>query len=84
MFFFDGEKIQALAEDRGHNLALAQAIKSLLGLNIVEQLQTDLSIYRRRQGKRGTLDSAEREIERLEDDLTQVKADLKRLGEQQA
>ncbi|MFC1974764.1 DNA sulfur modification protein DndD [Chloroflexota bacterium] len=84
LFFFDGEKIQALAEGGANNLALAQATKALLGLNIVEQLETDLAIYRRRQQKRSDLDSAERQIELLEDELDQVKTSLQQIEAEQA
>ena len=34
LFFFDGEKIQQLAEDTTDQQTLAEAIKSLLGLDI--------------------------------------------------
>ena len=45
LFFFDGERIQQLAEDSSEEQTLADAIKSLLGLDVVERLQTDLGIY---------------------------------------
>ncbi len=50
LFFFDGEKIQEMADDDGTG-ALADSIKSLLGLDIVERLESDLSIYSSRQIK---------------------------------
>ena len=46
LFFFDGEKIADLAEDNT-NEALADAINRLLGLDIIERLRADLSIYLR-------------------------------------
>lgn len=46
LFFFDGEKIADLAEDET-NEALADAIKRLLGLDIVDRLRADLGIYLR-------------------------------------
>jgi DNA sulfur modification protein DndD len=46
LFFFDGEKIADLAEDEA-NEALADAIKRLLGLDIVDRLRADLGIYLR-------------------------------------
>jgi len=45
LFFFDGEKIQRLAEEESETEELASSIKSLLGLDIVERLQADLKIY---------------------------------------
>ncbi|MCX2982876.1 DNA sulfur modification protein DndD [Halieaceae bacterium IMCC14734] len=46
LFFFDGEKIADLAEDEG-NEALADAIKRLLGLDIIDRLRADLGVYLR-------------------------------------
>jgi DNA sulfur modification protein DndD len=45
LFFFDGEQIQTLADDSGDGQALCAAIKSLLGVDIVERLQADLRVY---------------------------------------
>ena len=39
------KKIQQLAEDASDQQTLAEAIKSLLGLDITERLQADLSLY---------------------------------------
>ena len=51
LFFFDGEKIQGLAEDASSPLFLADAIKSLLGVDLVDQLGSDLKIYLNRTRK---------------------------------
>ena len=45
LFFFDGEKIQRLAEEDSETEELARSIKSLLGLDMVERLQSDLKNY---------------------------------------
>lgn len=45
LYFFDGEKIQELAETEEDDSALAIAIRGLLGLEMVERLQSDLRIY---------------------------------------
>jgi DNA sulfur modification protein DndD len=44
LYFFDGEKIQHLAESND-DAALADAIKKLLGLELVDQLSKDLKVY---------------------------------------
>lgn len=49
LFFFDGEQIQALANETTEAEALADAIRGLLNLELVERLQSDLSTYLRRQ-----------------------------------
>ena len=51
LFFFDGEKIQGLAEDASSPVFLADAIKSLLGVDLVDQLGSDLKIYLNRRRK---------------------------------
>jgi DNA sulfur modification protein DndD len=48
LFFFDAERVQALAED-ADDLGLAQSIRELLGLELVEQLGADLGAYLDRQ-----------------------------------
>ncbi len=45
LYFFDGEKIQELAETEDDDLALAEAIRGLLGLDLVERLHGDLRVY---------------------------------------
>lgn len=68
LFFFDGEKISALAEDNG-DLALRDAIRKLLGLDIIERLNNDLGIYGRRHNRIGLPKEADDEIKRLEAQL---------------
>lgn len=49
LFFFDGEQIQALANENTEADALAEAIRGLVNLDLIERLQSDLSTYLRRQ-----------------------------------
>ena len=51
LFFFDGEQIQALAEDNLDELHLKDSFYSLLGLDLVRRLQSDLSIHLTRRVK---------------------------------
>ena len=51
LFFFDGEKIQRLAEG-APSAELSDSVRSLLGLNLVERLQADLDIYAARESRR--------------------------------
>lgn len=44
LFFFDGERIQALAEDES-GAQLRDAVRRLLGLDLIEQLQRDLGRF---------------------------------------
>lgn len=84
----DGEKIQQLAEDTTDQQALAEAVKSLLGVDIIERLQADLSIYRTRLSKpdRGNADASEirkfgRTIDRLQQKLSAARKERERLEE---
>src|SRR5205085_6834124 len=52
LFFFDAEKIRSLAEDESSSRALEAAIKSLLGLDIVERLIADSSVLQTRLARR--------------------------------
>lgn len=45
LFFFDGEQIQSLAKGKGENKYVINSINSLLGLDLVERLRSDLKIY---------------------------------------
>ena len=76
LFFFDGEKIQGLAEDASSHAFLADSIKSLLGVDLVERLHSDLKIYLNRSKKdtnseeiSQAINSAEKELGALETEL---------------
>lgn len=72
LFFFDGEKIQQLAEEASDQQALGEAIKSLLGLEIVEQLQTDLGIYLARLTKPSQDRKLTDEVEGLQQEIASI------------
>ena len=76
LFFFDGEKIQALAEDASSHAFLADSIKSLLGVDLVERLQSDLSIYLNRSKKETDSDRLAKEIDRIEQELRSLDGKL--------
>jgi len=73
LFFFDGEKIQALAEDESGTLQLADSFRSLVGLDLVDRLSGDLDFIVAQELRRaGTgklakeLASAQRTLRNLE------------------
>ncbi|MEO3470930.1 DNA sulfur modification protein DndD [Roseomonas sp. CAU 1739] len=45
LFFFDGEKIGELADGEEDNEQLAEAVRGLLGIELVGRLRTDLGLY---------------------------------------
>jgi DNA sulfur modification protein DndD len=71
LFFFDGEKIADLAEDATGYL-LGDAIKKLLGLDVIETLKADLSIFLRNAAKKNSPKETFQEITTLESELSDL------------
>ncbi len=65
LFFFDGEKIAALAEDSSGKV-LQTAVRRLLGLDVVSKLKDDLSIYLKRQDAKELGASHQEKLTQLE------------------
>lgn len=71
LFFFDGEKISELAEDKtGQTLQVA--VRRLLGLDLIEKLKNDLVIFLKRQAARKTEENYRAELELLEADSVRL------------
>lgn len=68
LFFFDSEKISELAEDTG-GYALGDAIKKLLGLDLIDTLGADLTVLLRNESKKTSTVETKKEIDRLEKEL---------------
>ncbi|MCW5841692.1 MAG: DNA sulfur modification protein DndD [Caldilinea sp.] len=78
LFFFDGEKINTLAEaGDGSDALLADTVKNLLGLHLVEQLDRDLDVYLTRQ-------TGIQELQQYQAELGQLSAELAQLEEERA
>ena len=45
LFFFDGEKIVKMTEDENEEIEIKSSFDSLLGLDVIEQLHSDLRIH---------------------------------------
>jgi len=45
LFFFDGEKISEIADGEAENEHLAEAVRGLLGIELVGRLRADLGLY---------------------------------------
>jgi DNA sulfur modification protein DndD len=72
LFFFDGEKIAELADD-DNGQALGDAIKKLLGLDVLDTLRADLGIYLRSiskekagKGNKAEMKKLQLQLEKLE------------------
>lgn len=73
LFFFDGEQIKELAEGGNAATILGTAISSLLGLDLVDRLDSDLRVFERRKKAEGLdpeaarlLAQAQAEVEHLD------------------
>lgn len=71
-FFFDGEKIVATAQTAGAGNWLQTALRGLLGVTLLGKLKKSLEDYRTQHIRAGSNANAQREIERLENELNQV------------
>lgn len=80
LFFFDGEKIAEIANDEVDE-GLAEAVRGLLGIELVGRLRTDLGLYMARRGKREDAATATRleAIVREEAELSKRIADAQEL-----
>lgn len=78
LFLFDGEQIEGYASYEHSSELIGAAIQSLLGLDIVDQLEKDLLIYERRKRSEKKDDTALAEIKVAETILH----DLRKRGEQ--
>src|SRR5262249_31955352 len=73
LFFFDGEKIQQLADDLTDQATLAASIKALLGVNLIDRLQSDISIYQIRLAQQRRNLGATARLDELSKELAQVR-----------
>lgn len=88
LVFFDGEKVEALADLENASTTLRSAVGSLLGLDLVDQLVIDLEVLERRravaaaspddQAKIASLDDAVVEAERQLGDRERELSELQR------
>ena len=83
LFFFDGEKIEQLADLDKSKEVLKKAINSLLGLEIVDQLGHDVDEFRKRSSiemktddEKDKIDELEKKAENLNIEIKQIQEDL--------
>lgn len=83
LFFFDGEQIKELAE--GHHAAdiLGTAVHSLLGLDLVDRLETDLKIFERRKKSENLDQEAAQKLAQAQSEFEQIDRELEKLAMQE-
>jgi DNA sulfur modification protein DndD len=77
LFLFDGEQIESYASEENSSALIGSAIQSLLGLDMVDQLEKDLSVYEKRKKTEGKEES-------LRGEITEATATLDGLRERSA
>ena len=80
LFFFDGEQIKDLAEGGNAAAILGTAISSLLGLDLVERLDTDLRVFERRKKSEGLDPEAARLLAQTQAEVEQIDREQERLA----
>ena len=76
LYFFDGEKIQELAEAEDDSSTLGDAIRGLLGLDLCSQLSVDLKVFARRIGNSPETEPIKKQFEKL----SKRKKELRKVG----
>jgi DNA sulfur modification protein DndD len=80
LFFFDGEKVEALAEAVEDDDHFRDSLMSLLGLDLVERLDTDLKIYRSQKLDQEGYKELSNEIEAVSERKEAVEAEQEEVG----
>jgi DNA sulfur modification protein DndD len=81
LFFFDGEKIEQLADLDQSKEVLGKAIDSLLGLEIVTRLNLDLNEFSRKSAILSKDDKDLKIINELENQVNLINQDIKKFEE---
>lgn len=69
LFFFDGEKIQNLANDVQGSVELADSIRSLLGVDLAKRLINDLKVYLNKQATAKSDRKIDLQLQALDKDI---------------
>lgn len=77
LFFFDGEKVQELAAAIEEDSGFGDSLLSLLGLDLVERLEADLSLYLTNKLDQGGKSELQEELEELNETLEAEKEEHK-------
>ena len=79
LFFFDGEKIEQLADLEQSKVVLKKAINSLLGLEIVDQLNIDVDEFQKRSvlqlktnEEKKNINKLKKEVDGFEDRIREI------------
>ena len=79
LFFFDGEKIEQLADLNTSKEVLKKAINSLLGLEIIDRLNLDLEEFQKRSTLQLKTDKEQTQIQDISKELKTLDKDIETL-----
>jgi DNA sulfur modification protein DndD len=82
LFFFDGEKVESLADPDRASAVIESAVHSLLGVNTAEQLRTDLLALERRTKLTEADQQALGQIRELEEQIKAIEQEVDRAKDQ--
>ena len=84
LFLFDGEQIERYASPANSSRMIGEAIRNLLGLDVVDQLEKDLIVYSRRKRAEDKRDPKLHEIKEQESVLKDIRSKISNLKQNQA
>ncbi|RKZ42993.1 MAG: DNA sulfur modification protein DndD [Gammaproteobacteria bacterium] len=84
LFFFDGEKIEALADTNKAAILIKTGIQALLGLDLVERLSTDLLMVERKRKIQVRSQQSDNHITALEAEVERFTNQLKEIVQQKS
>jgi DNA sulfur modification protein DndD len=84
LFFFDGEKIETLAELDNARAMLRTVIGALLGLDLVDRLDTDLGVIERNHRRKSAAAEQQDGLEQLQQHVAESRTQEERLHQELA
>lgn len=82
LFFFDGEQIKELAEGSNAAAILGTAIRSLLGMDLVDRLEGDLKTFERRKKAEGLDPESAKQLRLAQDELREIETQMESLAQE--
>lgn len=84
LFFFDGERIEALADPKRCSEMIKVGLNNLLGLDLITDLQKSLAVLDKRMKSEGLSDSKRKALDFQHSRLSQLQIELQQLNERRS